>query len=151
MTRFADTLQNKLMNSDFEKKLAEQTLRELPPEWRSEILAAAKTQASAPQQNMFATFRGHLCSLLWPHPRAWAALATVWMAVLFLNFSSDSDAPAVMAKNPTSPDWISALREQQRLLVELTQNAERAAVDRPKATTPSPRSQLRKEQEYMFV
>lgn len=52
-----------------EAELHRQPFRPLPPAWREEILAAA-APAAAPGWRDY----------LWPHPRAWAALAAAWVA-----------------------------------------------------------------------
>lgn len=141
------------MNSDFEKKLTDQPMRELPSEWRKEILGAAQAASvpARPQaEGFFSVLHRQIHSLLWPYRRGWAALATVWLLVFILNVSTD-EKPQMVAKNSPAPDWIAALREQQRLMAELTRPADRAEAQQPKKVTPSPRSHLRKEEELAFV
>jgi len=65
------------------------------------------------------TVAGVLMQWLWPSPVAWASVAAVWVLIAGLHLAS-SDLPPehrLMAKR--SPEMLEALREQQRLFVEL--------------------------------
>jgi hypothetical protein len=53
-----------------EAELVRQPFQPLPPAWRDEILAAAAAAATPGWRDY-----------LWPHPRAWAALAAGWVAI----------------------------------------------------------------------
>src|SRR5206468_11388760 len=91
------------MNTDdFEKRLQRQQPREIPPDWRTDILSAARGAARpAPRSTLHAprsflsTLNHHLSALLWPSPRAWAGLAAVWLGLLVVNFGTASKRPAV--------------------------------------------------------
>lgn len=59
--------------NDFEQKLARQTFRQPPAELRSEILRACESAA------LSTVPAGTWREWLWPSPRAWAALAALWV------------------------------------------------------------------------
>lgn len=72
--------------NDFERQLSNQPLRPPPAEWRAAILSgAAKIVAPAPW-----TWR----DWFWPSPIAWGALAAVWVAVFFIDGSSQPSTPS---------------------------------------------------------
>jgi hypothetical protein len=88
------------MNTDdFEQRLQRQPLRPVPPEWRDEILAAARAGAApsslAPRPSPLLSL---LRDWLWPHPVAWGALAAGWALVVVLN--SAAGGPVLTAMMP---------------------------------------------------
>ena len=137
------------MNADeFEKRLQRQPLRQAPCEWRSEILAAARdAQASchpspATRHGWLATFNRQLSILLWPHPKAWAGLAAVWVFVFAVNFSLRDTTPRLAEKSaPPSPEVMVELKKQQRMFAELVGSYESPDADRRKVFSPRPRSE----------
>jgi hypothetical protein len=152
------------MNTDdFEKQLQRQPLRQMPGEWRDEILSTAQ-QASSPQPasrvthhasrithhlppspSLLSTIHHQLSTLLWPHPTAWAGLAAVWVVILGINLTT-RDASTVVAKHaaPVSPQVFMAFQEQERLLSELIGPRESPAAERPKPGLARPRSEGRR-------
>jgi hypothetical protein len=131
---------------DFEQKLQQQPLRQVPAEWRAEILAAAREEqairhsSSAIRRSWLSTLNSQLSTILWPHPKAWAGLAAVWVCIFVLNFSIRDKAPAVVEKSaPPSPEVIVELRRQQRMLAELI-GANQAREAEPARFLPLPRS-----------
>jgi hypothetical protein len=106
---------------DFERKLRRQPLRQVPSEWRGEILSAAQTVLRpTPDASFLSTLNHQLSTLLWPHPKAWAGLAAVWVFIFIVNFSIRDKTPMVAEKAvPPSPEVIAELRQQQRMLAEL--------------------------------
>ena len=140
---------------DFEKRLQRQPLRQVPAEWRGEILSAAR-QASAPQHaprtthhsrpSLFSTLNYQLSTILWPHPVAWAGLAAVWLVILGLNHTT-RDALPRLAKGslPAAPQVFMAFQEQERVLAELIGPRETPVAERPKPAPPRPRSERRRE------
>src|ERR1041384_6724403 len=119
------------MNSDdFEQRLQRQPLREVPPEWRAGILAAAgaPSTVSAKSETDGQAGRGGgrgsrpavwLHELLWPCPQAWASLVAVWGVILVLN--TVTGVPASTAEkqgSAPSPALLAALEEQERFLSE---------------------------------
>ena len=141
---------------DFEKRLERQPLRQMPGEWRQEILSAAR-QASIPQhaprtrhhvspaRSLLSTLHYQLSTILWPHPTAWVGLAAVWLVILGINLTT-RDASTVLAKHaaPVSPQVIMAFQEQERLLAELIGPSEVPVTERPKPIVPRPRSEGRR-------
>ena len=136
---------------DFEQHLQRQPMRQVPSEWREEILSAAR-QAARPQaapraprhawRTVFSTLNSHLSTLLWPHPAAWAGLAAVWVAMLGLHLATHDVAPLVAKGSPApSPQVFMAFQEQQRLLNELIGSRETPPVEPPKPALPRPRSE----------
>ena len=120
---------------DFESQLRQQSLRSLPAEWRREILAAATESvrpaavAPVPRRPVF----GGLTALFWPHPGAWAGLATTWVAIAALNHAAAGPEPVTVAKSssPTSPAMILVWREQQQELLRLVMPQEPDAAEPP--------------------
>jgi hypothetical protein len=139
---------------EFEQKLERQTLRPVPAEWRDEILAAAganrrKTPeadraftSAATGRSWRSTLNHQLSALLWPHPKAWAGLAAVWVLILAANFSIRDPAPVVAEKSaPPSPDVLVELKQQRRLLAELIGPRDTPEADRSKSLAPRPRTE----------
>lgn len=138
---------------DFEKRLQRQPLRQVPGEWRVEILATAR-QAARPEhatrntqhvpapRSLLSTLHARLSALLWPHPVAWAGLAAVWLMILGVNLTT-RDASTQVAKHgpPVSPQIIMAFQEQERLLSELIGPRDTPVAERPKPRLPRPRSE----------
>jgi hypothetical protein len=131
---------------NFEQKLQRQPLRQIPAEWRAEILREGRRVAvaeiehtdtvSLPKLN----WRAVLTSLFWPHPRAWAGLAAVWILILAVDFSLRDPAPVMAEKSaPSSPEVMVELRQQQRLLVELMGSSQTREAEPPKFV-PRPRT-----------
>jgi hypothetical protein len=133
---------------DFESRLQRQPLRQMPPAWRAEILAAAR-EAQAPvhasritHRSWLSTFNHQLSTLFWPHPKAWAGLAAVWIAIIALNLSARDTAPVLAEKStPPSPEVIVELKKQQRMFAELVGSYESPDADRRKVFSPRPRSE----------
>jgi hypothetical protein len=137
------------MNDDFEPRLRGQRLRQIPSEWRREILGAANAvtshhQSPVTRHSVFSILSQRLSDLLWPHPRAWAGLAVVWLVALTLNFAT-RDEPQTQAKrsNPPSAELRVALKQQGQLRAELLGLTESRDAARSKEADTSPRSQRR--------
>lgn len=138
------------MNSDdFEKRLQRQPLREIPPEWREKILQGAETprhSSSVIRHSFLSTLNSKLSTVLWPHPKAWAGLAALWLVIAVVHFaSSDSTVQVAKKAEPPSPETLVILQQQQRLLAELVGPAAPRDADRPKPNTMQPRSERRLE------
>ena len=135
------------MDSEFEKKLRRQPVKEIPSAWRAEILAAARAEQPIRHSSFvirpgwLSTLNSQLSTFFWPHPRAWAGLAAVWVCILALNFSTRDKSVMVAEKSsPPSPEVIVELRKQQRLFAELMEPREAPVADRAKTDVPHPRS-----------
>lgn len=133
---------------DFEQKLQSQPLRQVPASWREEILTAAESAAAtrhAPpvtRSSWLSTLNHQLSTVLWPHPKAWAGLAAIWIVILALDFSVRDRSPVVAETSvPPSPEVIVELRQQQRMLAELIGSRDSHDADRSKSFVPQPRSE----------
>ena len=134
---------------DFEKTLQRQPIRQIPTEWRAEILQAARSAGDRlptlePRATWLSTLNQRLAAVLWPHPRAWAGLAAAWVLIFALHFAYRDRSPAI-ARVTAAPSsrLVIALREQNKLLVELIGRPEVKEADRPRPSAPQPRSQRR--------
>ena len=134
------------MNTEnFEERLQSQPLRQIPAEWRGEILTAARLGAAARQPSRI-TQQSWLSALLWPNPQAWAGLAAVWFLIFAVDFSVRDKSPALSEKSsPPSPEVIVELRQQQQLLAELIGPRETHAIEPSKTFDREPRSERRVE------
>jgi hypothetical protein len=133
---------------EFETRLSRQPLKEIPAGWRAEILETAREAQTARQasrsthQSFFATLHRQLSTLLWPHPKAWAGLAAVWICLLVLNLSTREASPRRAVKSaPPSPEVLVELKKQQRMFAELVGANEPLDADRQKIFSPKPRSE----------
>ena len=136
------------MDSEFEKKLRRLPVKEIPGDWRAEILSAARAAQSAPHASLvtrhgwLSTLNSQLSTFFWPHPKAWAGLAAVWVGIVALNFSTRDKSVMVVKKiSPPSAEVIVELRKQQKLYAELMGANEPREADRPKDGTARPRTQ----------
>jgi hypothetical protein len=132
--------------NEFEQKLQRQPLREIPGKWRAEILGAAnssvRTTPNVVRPGFLSTLNHQLSTLLWPHPKAWAGLATVWVLILTVNFSTRDKTPVVAEKAvPPSPEVVAELRQQKLMFAELIGPVETQVADRQKRFLPRPRSE----------
>lgn len=139
------------MNGDdqFEKRLEGLPERPIPAEWRAQILSAARktvpaTHASHIQNSLWST----VTALLWPHPRAWAALGAVWVLIICLDLAARAPALPEYARqplSPPSPQMRQLLREQEQLLAELAGPSEPIRAVAAKPQTAQPRSERQSE------
>jgi hypothetical protein len=137
---------------DFEKRLQRLPLREIPPEWREKILQGAETprhSSSVIRHSFLSTINSKLSTVLWPHPKAWAGLAALWLVIAAADFAS-SDSPTQIAQKPAQPsaETLVLVQQQQRLLAELIGPALPKDADRPKHNAAQPRSERRMETRY---
>ena len=124
----------------FEHRLKAQPLREIPSDWRREILDAARPRASSPGPQ--ASFWSTLNLIFWPHPKAWAGLAAVWVFIIGFNISQRDPASHLAEKSSVPPaEMMMALRQQQQLLAELNGSPEAPDAERPRIYVPKPHSE----------
>ncbi len=132
-------------DSDFEKRLQRQPLRELPQEWRADILRAAKSAGA--QSSIPGSASSWLLKpwreLIWPARRVWLGFAFVWVAIVAVNFADaeKSEHLEVRAKAPPT-NLITVWQRQQELLTELNR-PESPDLDKPRHSLPKPRSDRR--------
>jgi hypothetical protein len=142
---------------DFEKRVERQPLRQLPAEWRSEILTAARQACRSPRagneekaHSQAFTLKTLLLALLWPCPQAWAGLAVIWVGILGLHVSmSDGSANAAKVTPAPAAQIAKALSEERQLLAELLGAKEELTADKPKPVAPRPQS--RREAGWSFA
>jgi hypothetical protein len=130
----------------FEQRLSRQPIRQVPAEWREEILAAAgresQIESRAAKGLWSSSLVLRLSSVFWPHPVAWAGLAAAWLFILGADLSARDRAPAFgQASSPPPVEVIVEVRQQQQLLVELLGLRDTRDADRSKPLAPQPRSQ----------
>ena len=149
-------------HDDFEQKLGRQPLRQVPAEWREEILSAANEVGTARRAvrlgsgtsagragraslpDWLSTFNRQLSALLWPNPQAWAGLAAVWILIFAMDFSARDTSSMVAEKiSRPSSEVVVELRQQRLLLAELICPRDKSNVDRSKSLVPQPRSERR--------
>jgi hypothetical protein len=132
---------------NFEQRLQRQSLRQVPREWRAEILAAARDVQTArhpspvTRHSLLSIINHQLSTLLWPHPKAWAGLAAVWILIFSMDFST-RDTTRVVAERaaPPSPEVVAELKQQQRMLAELIGASQVRDAEMPRFL-PLPRSE----------
>jgi hypothetical protein len=132
----------------FEQHLRRQPLCEVPPDWRAEILAAARA-AAAPETptvksvSLPVSFHDKIKAWLWPHPIAWSALGACWVVILAVNISLRDSAPLTAQKEtPLSAETLTELKRERLMFVELTGAPEPADADRGRNFKPQPRTEI---------
>ncbi len=132
---------------DFEKRLQSQPLRQIPSEWRREILQGATESRSAtldPRPSLLSTLIHQLSTILWLKPGAWAGLAAVWGVIFALQSTSQKHAGMVATVSaPQTPAFMMSFKDEQQTLVELMGNNPLDDMDQPRHANPKPRSELR--------
>jgi anti-sigma factor RsiW len=117
-----------------------------------QVIAAAKSGARprpsplAPRPaGRLSTLNSQLSTLLWPHPQAWAGLAAVWLVIVAVSFATREPATTLQVHSvtPIPPDTLRLLKQQEQLLADLSGWREPRNADRPKTTTPRPRTERR--------
>ncbi len=106
-----------------EHRLAAIPHREIPSEWRSQILEAARQPRRSFPALLLAALKGIFS---FPHPLAWGAVAAGWLAIAALNFSGPRGEAlyTVTPKNykgrlPSAQEYFVQMDLQQRLLLAL--------------------------------
>ena len=132
---------------DFETRLSRQPLRRIPAEWRNEILREGWNAAvagigdagtaSLPMLN----WRMALANFFWPHPKAWAGLAAVWILIFAVDLSVRDKSPVVAEKAaPPSQELVAELKDQRRWQAELIGSSQASEAVMPRYL-PQPRSE----------
>jgi hypothetical protein len=168
------------MNADFEKQLQRQPLRELPRDWRAEILAGAglrdrgeimrhfrpvgrdsvepkldlpgKSHGSTESRRTLPAVIDVLPSegvSTWPSPRAWAALAAVWVVIFLLHLTAPDEPRLARNSPPMTLQSFAMLHEQtMRMALLLGQSDQTDAGEPPAAlpVPPKPRSEIARKQ-----
>ena len=129
---------------DFEKQLERQPFRDVPPEWREEILKAARASSIPRASRLAPQAFPWWHEWLWPAPQAWAGLAAAWLVILGVNMAPSSpEAPTIAANAPAaSAATATNLFEQRRELARLLDPTLESAPARKSPAPPGPRSEL---------
>jgi hypothetical protein len=131
--------------NDLEQNLRRQPFRQVPANWRGEILSSAKDaalQSSTPRGEWFSILKSQLSTLLWPNPKAWTGLAAIWIFIFTLHVANQDEVQVAKTKStPPSPEVMLVLRQQQQLRAELVGVVEANDAERPKTLLPRPRSE----------
>jgi hypothetical protein len=128
---------------NFEQRLSRQPMRKIPGEWRARILVAADVNRREGVRafRSATTIRLHLREFFWPHPKAWAGLAAIWIFIFAVNFSMRDKTPDVAEKVlPPSPEMVAELRQQKILFAELIGSGDAREAEPPKFF-PRPRTE----------
>lgn len=126
------------MNADFEKRLQDQRLLEIPRQWREEILRAAR-----PQPVVAPWWLGWL----WPCPRAWAGLAAAWGFIFLLHLTTPSDPAADKGGSASWQDF-AILQRETEIIAQLSGSEENRPVPLPPPAATKPRSSRRLKQSF---
>jgi hypothetical protein len=140
---------------EFEKRLAQQPPRKLPESWRKEILSATSASTNkrgVARPDSSPAFAELLAKLFWPHPRAWAGLAAVWVLILLLNFVAAGPANGPVSQQIAAgapPEQLrQLLHQQEQLFAELLEEKPELALPRGDARPTRPRSERRRNFDY---
>lgn len=134
--------------NEFERKLQQQPMRRIPPQWRSDILRAAHADIPSEPRREAQPWFEELRQWFWPCPQAWAGLAALWVLSAVLQLSTPA-RPVLRADQPPSnpPSDAGAFAESRKMLAQFLESPAPAtpAVERPKLPVPGPRSERRHE------
>jgi hypothetical protein len=154
------------MNADFESQLQRQPLRELPRDWRAEILAAASGLRDRGEGATLLTDedevgRAVLCPprrarsarptssdgiSTWPSLRAWAALAAVWLVIFLLHVAAP-DEPRLARNSPAMTlQSFARLHEQTLMMAQFPSQTDVAEPPVAPPSPPKPRSEMPRKQ-----
>jgi len=118
---------------------------------REETVAAVcdrrpvKTKPSAVTDRRYNRRISFWRELILPRPRAWAGLATVWVVILALRFSTPDQSHSVASKSSMPPEVIAELQQQKHLYTELAGIPKLPDMKPAKPFRPRPRSARRSE------
>ena len=83
--------------NEFERRLAQQPLRQVPPNWRRDVLAHAA------QPGRVARVRAAILGWLWPSPLAWASLVLIWLALAAVFTVAERNEPDIGFASSVTP------------------------------------------------
>lgn len=140
-----------MKTDDFENRLQNQPLREIPRMWRAEILDKAQASTASvqtPRASRAGLF--YLIHTLLSRPQrvAWTGLAAAWVVIVALHLATGQNSKTRSMTDPippATPETLQALKQQRLLFAELVGYPEKRPMDRVKITIPGPRSQRREE------
>ena len=140
---------------DFEQQLKRQAIRQVPKNWRGQILSAAQRAhelsqpaAETPRRTICYSLKSHLLACFWPSPGAWAGLAAVWIVIAIMNIKTGGRVNIVSgASSAETRELVISWKEQERLLSEIIRFQESPV---PVAETSRPAPRPRSEQKRNF-
>ena len=135
------------MNTDeFEQRLKQVQLRQVPEHWREEILNTARERAGGSK-----TQRGQLLihaalvawrELIVPCRSAWTGMAALWLGLFLVNaLMQPRDGNEMHTPTRLASERIHSLKEQRRILVELTGPIQLTPAEPSPRNSPKPRSE----------
>ena len=127
--------------NEFENQLARQPLKSVPTEWRAQILRDARAQMSQDVSDSGSRSLSWLRELFWPCPRAWGALAAVWIVIAVFKITTPGAATANAGE--VAKNQVISVSEQRRELANLLEAADkssRSPADRPRSARVVPQS-----------
>jgi len=138
------------MNADFEKHLQGQPLRELPRDWRAEILSAATAARPSGLRPVRPSLGGVGSAgkgiSTWPSLRAWGALAAVWVVIFLLHVAAP-DEPRLARNSPAmTVQSFARLHEQTLLMAQFPGQTDAAEPPLAPPSPPKPRSEMPRKQ-----
>jgi hypothetical protein len=122
------------MNSDFEKRMQDLPMREVPGHWKARIIAAAQPQPAWWRE------------WLWPNPRAWAGLAAVWGFILLLSVTTPEEPSARGQKSSAPWQSFAFLQQETEIIAQLSGADESRQAPPPPPAATKPRSSRRVKQ-----
>jgi hypothetical protein len=122
------------MNSDFEKRMQDLPMREVPRHWKAQIMAATQLQPAWWHE------------WLWPNQRAWAALAVAWGIILLLSAATPGEPGAAGRKASASWQSFAFLQRETEMIAQLSGADEVRRTPPPPPAAPQPRSSRRVKQ-----
>ena len=118
------------MSADFEKQLQRHPLRELPRDWRDQILATASVPRSS----------------TWPSPRAWASLSAVWLVTFLLHLTAPDEPRHTRNSPATSMQSFAILHQQTLSMAQLLGQTDLGETPAALPAPPKPRSEITRKQ-----
>ena len=118
--------------NEFEKQLARQPLKSIPPEWRAQILKEARGRVAPHVPSVTRQPWSWLHELFWPNPQAWGALAAIWIVIAAIQLITPGSAR--VQDSEVAKSHIISVSEQRRELARLLDGAkpEHSPADRPR-------------------
>lgn len=118
----------------FEKKLSQVPRREVPADWRDEILANARTAKPDRERVPFGRrLLGGLADWMGPYHYLWGGLAALWMMILILNFSG----PRGETLYAVAPLGVKDMKISSKFYASYVRSWEILAAIESKASTPA--------------
>jgi hypothetical protein len=121
------------MNSDFEKRLQDVPMREIPQHWKAQMIAATQPQPAWWRE------------WLWPCPRAWAGLAAAWGFIFLLHLTTPEDHGSRQGGSSSRQDF-AFLKQETEIIAQLSGSEESRPDPPPPPATTKPRSSRRVKQ-----